>query len=87
MLERLLRRSPHEPLLHCALGEVLADAGRLDAADAALKRAVYLDPKLERALIRLSIIAEALGRTEAAARWRARALAAHLAEGGADARG
>jgi chemotaxis methyl-accepting protein methylase/Tfp pilus assembly protein PilF len=87
MLERLLRRAPEDARLHCVLGETLADAGRLDAAEASLKRAVYLDPKSERALIRLSMLAEAAGRTEAAARWRARALAVHLEEGEGDARG
>jgi chemotaxis protein methyltransferase CheR len=72
-------RSPLDPTLHYTEAMVLVDRGRLDAAQAALRRAIYLDRSLAVAHFALGAVLERLGEPSRAARSyrNAAAVAAH----------
>lgn len=77
-LRELLRREPDSVEAHRLLAETLLRRDRPREAEESLRRAVYLDPRCEAALIALAALAEGSGRRAMADRYRERALSAHL---------
>ena len=77
-LSRLLRIRPDLSEAHCLSGELALAGGGLAAAGDSFRKALYLDPGCEQALIRLAEVAERLGRPDEADRYRERALRIHL---------
>ncbi|MDZ4755914.1 MAG: CheR family methyltransferase [Phycisphaerae bacterium] len=77
-LVALLARQPDLVEGHCLHGELLLRRDAKLPAEEALRRALYLDPQCEDALMRLAHIADRGGRRDLAARYRARAMEAHL---------
>lgn len=73
-----LARRPAEADAHLGLARALEDAGDPVEALAAVRRALYLDRRSEDALVLAARLADALGRLDEAARFRARAIEAHL---------
>lgn len=67
---------------HLADAEQLEKAGRQKEALIAIRRALYLDPRAEHALLVAARVAESLGDHAGAARFRDRALRVHLDEVG-----
>lgn len=67
-----VKRSPLDAEGHRLLGFLLSASGDLAGAEAALRRAVYLDPGDPQALHHLSLLAERRGDREAALRLRGR---------------
>lgn len=77
-LDVALRREPNRLDLLLELAELHVAAGEIARAEDAFRRIVYLDAKHEHALVRLAELAERQGKSELAARFRGRALEAHL---------
>jgi tetratricopeptide (TPR) repeat protein len=77
-LEAALRREPDRLDLLLELAELHVAAGDVARAEDAFRRIVYLDAKHEHALVRLADLAERQGKSDVAARFRSRALDAHL---------
>lgn len=75
---REVLRRPGDAAAHVGLARALEDAGDLEAALAATRRALYLARGDEGALVLAARLAETLGRADEAARLRARAIDAHL---------
>lgn len=81
---RLLRSRPDLAEAHCIAGEIALARGGLAAAGDSFRKALYLDPGCETALIRLADLAERHGRSDEADRYRERALRIHLGREGDD---
>lgn len=81
---RILRSRPDLAEAHAAAGEIALARGGLAAAGDSFRKALYLDPDLELALVRLAEIAERHGRPDEADRYRERALRVHLGREGID---
>src|SRR5215472_3694905 len=64
-LERLLAETPRSAEVHHRLGLVYRGQGRLDAAEAAYRRALQIDPDYVDALIGVAEVEARLGRLEA----------------------
>lgn len=77
-LRDVVRREPARVEGHVLLAEMHLRRERPREAEESLRRAVYLDPQCEAALITLSQLAERAGNRPLADRYRERALAAHL---------
>jgi chemotaxis protein methyltransferase WspC len=84
---RLLRSRPDLAEAHAAAGEIALARGGLAAAGDSFRKALYLDPASETALIRLAEVAERQGRPDEADRYRERAMRVHLGREGADSGG
>jgi chemotaxis methyl-accepting protein methylase len=69
---------PTDAALHAALAEALLAAGEPTEAWQSVQRALYLDRGNEAALLTAARLSDARGATDEAARFRARALRAHL---------
>ncbi len=82
-IKSLLLRTPDSVEGHVLLGEVQLQRGAIGPAEESLRRAIYLDPHRELALVRLAEIAERTGRRALADRYRARAIERHLGDEGA----
>lgn len=75
---RLIRGRPDWAEAHLAAGEISLARGGLAAAGDSFRKALYLDPGSEVALIRLAEVADRQGRSDEADRYRERALRLHL---------
>ena len=73
LAEAKLEQMPADAAAHALLGVIHAAQGRDDEAAACLRRALYLDPEHEDALVHLAMILERRGDSAAAARLRSRA--------------
>lgn len=73
LAEAKLTQTPADAAAHALLGVIRAAQGRDDEAAACLRRALYLDPEHEDALVHLAVILERRGDPAAAARVRGRA--------------
>ncbi len=82
LCRRWLEAEPVEAEAHYLLGSALLAQGRRAEGEEALRRAVYLDPRHHRALVRLAAEAGARGDREAEAAYRARAARVRKEEGG-----
>ncbi len=80
-VESDLARTPDDADAHALLGVVRAAQGRDDEAAQCLRRALYLDPEHEEALIHLAVILERRGEAAAAIRLRNRARRRGAADG------
>jgi chemotaxis protein methyltransferase WspC len=72
-----LRRAPDSADGHFLLGVLHGAVGHRRASEAALRRAVYLDPQHAEALVHLALAHEAKGEAAVAARLRAHGHRAH----------
>lgn len=73
LCERALRQMGPKPEVYHLLGMIHQSSGALDQAEAALGKAVYLDPKDDEALLALALIADRRGRDSEAVLFRRRA--------------
>jgi chemotaxis protein methyltransferase WspC len=73
MLDRLAATSGPTPGLFYLRGVLSEALGRADLAEAAYRKALYLDPAHHESLAQLSLLLELGGRAEVAARMRRRA--------------
>ena len=73
-LEEVLRRTPDNPKVLCAVGRIHLEANRLKESRQALERAVALDPRLPEGWNELGGVEDLAGNREAAARCYRRAL-------------
>ena len=80
LCERAIRQSGPKPEAYHLLGVIHQSAGALEQAEAALGKAVYLDPRHDEALFALSLLADRRGRSHEAASYRRRAERARSAK-------
>jgi chemotaxis protein methyltransferase WspC len=79
---RLLRACPGEASVHYLAGVIASGLGRHEDAESALRRAVYLDPRHEQALLHLAFLRARRGDEAEAERLRRRATRAAARTGG-----
>jgi chemotaxis protein methyltransferase WspC len=80
LCERAIRQAGPKPEAYHLLGLIHQSSGALDQAEAALGKAVYLDPRHDEALFALSLLADRRGRSGEAAAFRRRAERARRAK-------